>query len=91
MNIGDLEEYQVLVQEMLSKVSTEGPSEPMGTPFPSINGPLSQDTSIGVVGAGLAGVHMAYSLKKAGFRYKRNLKISSTKATKFLMLYNSLV
>ena len=79
MNIGDLEEYQVLVQEMLSKVSIEGPSEPMGTPFPSINGPLSQDTRIGVVGAGLAGVHMAYSLKKAGFRYKRILMKSTRK------------
>ena len=35
-------------------------------PFKPINGPNGNDTRIGIVGGGIAGVHMAYLLKKKG-------------------------
>ena len=63
----DLQEYGGLIQQMLGKLITQEPTEPVGSPFPNINGPESLDTPIGIVGAGPSGVHMAYSLKRAGY------------------------
>ena len=39
----------------------------MGIPFQPISGPQSKNARIGIVGAGAAGVHMAYLLKKDGY------------------------
>jgi hypothetical protein len=41
--------------------------EPKGRPFPKIKGPKCLNSKIGIVGAGSAGVHMAYELKKLGY------------------------
>ena len=39
----------------------------MGIPFQPISGPQNKNARIGIVGAGAAGVHMAYLLKKDGY------------------------
>ena len=41
--------------------------DPKGLPFKPIKGPKNKYSKIGIVGAGPAGVHMAYMLKKKGF------------------------
>ena len=56
-----------MVQQLLGKVVTQEPAGPVGIPFREIDGPESLDTPIGIIGAGPSGVHMAYSLKKAGY------------------------
>ena len=63
----DLQEFQMGVGAMIHKLATHEPTQPVGQPFPVIKGPEDLDTPIGVVGAGPSGVHMAYSLKRAGY------------------------
>ena len=41
---------------------------PRGDAFPTISSPRSTDEKIAIVGAGPAGIHMAYLLKKKGFK-----------------------
>ncbi len=47
---------------------------PKGTPFPNIPGPKCKTDRIGIVGAGLSGIHMAYLLKERGFKNVRILE-----------------
>ena len=66
--VAEAKEYALGVQGLLVKLGRDFPTEPVGTPFPAINGPKNLDTPIGIVGAGPSGIHMAYSLKKAGYK-----------------------
>ncbi|XP_060075497.1 uncharacterized protein LOC132555163 [Ylistrum balloti] len=50
-----LEQYNVVDETLLS------------TPFPKIQGPKSKQDRIAIIGAGPAGIHMAYKLKVAGY------------------------
>ena len=44
------------------------PAPSHGIPFPKIRGPKSKSARIGVVGAGPGGTHMAWLLKRAGYK-----------------------
>ena len=51
---------------MKTPILTGAPSK--GQDFHSIPGPKSKSSKIGIVGGGVSGVHMAYSLKKLGYK-----------------------
>jgi hypothetical protein len=54
------------IAELQAKVQQTVP--PKGLAFPKIDGPKCLTSKIGIVGAGPAGIHMAYELKKRGFK-----------------------
>ena len=61
-----LQSYKAQVAVLLSKFATEAPKAPRfdSTPWPRIQGPQGVNARIGIVGAGPAGLDMAYKLKK---------------------------
>ena len=56
---------KALLQKVKTPILTNAPSK--GTDFAPINGPKNLQSKIGIVGGGVSGVHMAYSLKKMGY------------------------
>ena len=50
-------------------------AEMKGTPLPNIDGPSSPEDRIAIVGGGLAGIHMAYMLKKKNYKSRYSLFI----------------
>ena len=61
--------FQMALKALLQKVKTPilTNANANGIEFSTINGPQNKKSKIGIVGGGVSGVHMAYSLKKMGF------------------------
>ena len=58
-------DQKAILMGLYQKVKS--PMEPRGYDFDPIPGPQSKSSKIGIVGAGMSGVHMAYSLKNLGY------------------------
>ena len=56
---------KALLQKVKTPILTNANAN--GIEFSTINGPQNKKSKIGIVGGGVSGVHMAYSLKKMGF------------------------
>ena len=57
------------VADMVSGSSQEAyyVNYPRGIPLPTVPGPMKKNSKIAIIGAGVAGAHMGYQLKKRGY------------------------